>query len=95
MGRTMKLEIRLFNSLQRYARNGSPRFPLEVAGGSTLGDVVRLLQIPDEQIFVAMRNGVNAEILAPDRFEAALRDGDAVALSGPIPWSRGYGSPVV
>lgn len=53
------------------------------------------LRIPAGQVFIAQRNGVNAELLADDRFDARLADGDAIALSGPIPWSRGYGSPVI
>lgn len=91
----MKLEIRLFNSLQRYAEQRTPRFVMEVARGATLGEVVRRLGIPPEQVYLAMRNGTNAELLAEDRFDVPLADGDAVALSGPIPYSRGYGSPVV
>lgn len=86
----MEIEIRLFNSLRKYG----PR-RLELPEGSRVHEVLNRLAIPDSEIHVVLLNGRtigDREGLDGDR---PLRDGDVLALSGPVPWSKGYGSAVV
>lgn len=91
----MAIEVRLFNSLWHHA-GGRPVLELEGCAGCTVRDIVERLGIPDSAIYVAFRNGRNVALLADgDRLAVPVRDGDVVAFSGPVPWSRGYGAPVV
>ncbi len=82
----MTVEIRLFNSLRRY---GPARQTVEA--GRTVADLVRRLGIPPQEIHVVLLNGRVIETADP----RPLGPGDVLALSGPVPWSRGYGSAVV
>ena len=86
----MKIEVRLFNSLRRYG----PGF-LELPEGGRVGDALRRLPVPREEIHVALLNGRNILDAAGVELEHTLSDGDVLALSGPVPWSKGYGSAVV
>ncbi len=91
----MRIEIQLFNSLLKYGP-GNERFYLEVPQGTGPVDIVQLLGIPPEEIFVAWRNGFNVM----DSFGGAVEDrvslseGERLAFSGPVPFSRAYGAPV-
>jgi len=86
----VEIEVRLFNSLRRYG----PR-KLELPRESRVEDAVKRLAIPLPEIHVALLNGRN--IMSGGNIEGfhRLEDGDVLALSGPVPWSKGYGSAVV
>jgi hypothetical protein len=96
---TVRVTVRLFNSLSKYAAAEGPVMQLELLAGATVGDVVTRLRLPVLEIFLVLRNGrdvtpgpyqggvINAEV--------PLEDGDALAFSGPVPYSYGYGAPVV
>jgi hypothetical protein len=86
------LEIRLFNRLQRFAKNGEYRFHFSVPQQLTYHDLLNLLKIPENEVYLALRNGRNIELFPRDDL---LGNGEIIALSGPVPYSRGYGSPVV
>ena len=64
-----------------------------------MADALRQLPVAESEIFLALHNGHN--IMRGFGFRSGiecdrpLTDGDVLALSGPIPFSRGYGSPVV
>ncbi|NIM28195.1 MAG: hypothetical protein GTO67_12610 [Gammaproteobacteria bacterium] len=94
----IRLEVRLFNSLARYAENGNP-LPLTLPEGSTIGDALRHLAVPEGEIFLLTLNGHNVmRGFGPGsgiETERALREGDVLSFSGPVPFSRGYGSPVI
>jgi hypothetical protein len=55
------------------------------------------LNIDPAAIFIAWANGRDVTKRLGDNInlEYVLTDGDEIALSGPIPYSWGYGSPVV
>jgi hypothetical protein len=93
------IEIRLFNSLAQLGGRNGPVQQLELGVGATVGDAVRLIGLPLSEIFLVLRNGRD---VSPGRYEARnvnteafLDDGDVVAFSGPVPYSFGYGAPVV
>ena len=92
----MEIEVALFNSLGRFADKREP-LRLKVAQGSRVGDLIERLRIPRDQIYVAFVNGrcVMADLGKQLEDWTELSDGDRVALSGPVPFSRGYGAPVV
>lgn len=91
------VEARLFNSLSRYAPRGT-RFPrISLPAGSTVGDLMRLLSIPTRDVYLVLRNGkdVTASLYGGINTESVIDEGDVIALSGPVPYSWGYGAPVV
>jgi hypothetical protein len=94
---TVRVEVRFFNSLSRYSLNGGRPVTMRVPAGSTVGDVIRGLDIPSAKVYLALRNGrdITRSLYDPLNEDALLDEGDVLALSGPVPYSWGYGSPVV
>lgn len=90
--RMIEIELRLFNSLARYGRSG----PLQIQQKTTVGDVLKRLAIPEHKIYVSWLNGHNISTALGGAVEShrELRAGDVLALSGPVPFSRSYGTPV-
>ncbi len=94
----IQVEVRLFNSLCKYG-NATNRFRFKLPIDTTVGGVLKRINIPEKEIFLLMHNGKN--IMRGFGFESGietehiLRDGDILAFSGPVPFSRGYGSPVI
>lgn len=91
-----RVEVRLFNSLTRHGK-GEPRRHLDLPAGATVGDVVRRFDIPRPDIYLVLVNGRDVTRTLGDavNLDRELEDGDCVALSGPVPFSWGYGAPVV
>lgn len=92
------VEVRVFNSLTtgRGRRNGP--VTLTVPAGTTVGEIAGRVGLSDRDIFLVLVNGRD---VTPGRVGQgingyrALEDGDVVAFSGPVPYSYGYGAPVV
>ena len=96
-GVTVRVEVRVFNTVAAAmgARGGVRE--LELPAGSTIADVVARLGIPLDKVFLVLRNGrdVTPTLRGPLNVEAFLEDGDVIAFSGPVPYSAGYGAPVI
>lgn len=98
-GALLRIEARLFNSLTRYnGENGVVR-QIEIEAGATVGDLIERLRLPVAEIFLVLRNGRD---ITPGLYQGGvvnagvpLDDGDVIAFSGPVPYSFGYGAPVV
>jgi hypothetical protein len=93
------VEVRLFNSLTRFGGTSGPVQQIELGAGSTVGDVVRRLGLPLSEVFLALRNGRDVSPGLYERgnvnTEAYVDDGDVIAFSGPVPYSFGYGAPII
>lgn len=91
----IEIEVHLYNSLTRYAAKFEP-LRLSFPAGTSPAEVTRRLGIPEREIYVAWHNGRNIMTAFGGSFEGGveLRDGDRLALSGPVPFSRAYGAPV-
>ena len=70
---------------------------VEMPAGSSVGDVLRELKIPGDKVHLALLNGrdITPSLYAAVNENAMLDEGDVLGLSGPVPYSWGYGSPVV
>lgn len=94
---TIQTELKLFNSLAGH--NGAPLEPqvTTITAGSKVGDLLRKIELPARRAFLAFINGhdITPRLEGGIKTDHPLQDGDVVALSGPIPYSWGYGSPVV
>ncbi len=93
---SVTVRAKLFNSV--IPPGSGPRLhDLTFAVGATLADIVHELGIEKSAIFIAWANGRDVTKRLGDsiNLEYVLEDGDEIALSGPIPYSWGYGSPVV
>ena len=94
----LSVEVRLFNALARYAGPDGARRRMTVPAGTTVGDLADRLGVPRKELFLVLVNGRD---ITPGLVGDAVRDyhvldeGDVVALSGAVPYSYGYGSPVV
>ncbi len=94
----VEIEVRLFNSLARYAPGTGARFALRLPATATVADALARLDVPRERIFVLWLNGLNLK--QGVGFDAAIEErrplanGDVLALSGPVPYSTAYGTPV-
>jgi len=71
----MKVEIRLFASLRKYSL---PQEEMELAEGTTVGDLLERIGISHSEVAVALVNGRHA----PN--ELPLSDGETIALFPPI-----------
>ncbi|MCE1237340.1 MAG: hypothetical protein LWW93_13400 [Hyphomicrobiales bacterium] len=96
---SITVEIRLFNSLTRHAGPDGPVRRLELSAGATVGDVVDRLRLPVADVFLVLLNGRD---VTPGLYrggsinrDAVLDHGDVLAFSGPVPYSFGFGAPVV
>lgn len=93
----ISISARLFNSLSRYAGGCAP-VDLALEAGATVADVVRHFNVPVERIFLVLVNGrdvTRGTLSDPVDLTRELEEGDIVALSGPVPFSWGFGAPVV
>ena len=95
---TVTVQAKLFNSLNRFSPPSGPIQMMDFPAGATVGDLIRQLNVPLDEIFLVLRNGRDITPgLVGERVNtmATLDDGDVIALSGPVPYSYGYGAPVV
>lgn len=98
-GQRIRVQVRLFNSLARYTPNSDFREDIEVDADASVGDLIARFKLPVSEIFLVLRNGRD---ITPGLYqggvvntEAGLSDVDVIAFSGPVPYSYGYGAPVV
>ncbi len=92
------IETKLFNSLTRFAASRPTRAVLTLPAGATVRDVLDFWQLPEREVFLVLRNGRDISpgvVGAPLNLDAVLDHGDVIAFSGPVPYSFGYGAPVV
>lgn len=96
-GAYIRVLVRRFNSVNRRNALGDLEQQMTLPVGSTVGDVLSLLRIPTDDIFLVLVNGrdITSGLNHKIRIGHELEDGDAIAFSGPVPYSWGYGAPVV
>lgn len=76
----MKVRIRLFATLAAYLPAGAAGdgVTIEVPGGTTVGQVIRSLAVPDSLEFLSVVNGQDASS------DQSLLDGDVLTLFPPL-----------
>lgn len=95
---TVTAEVRLFNAMVRFANGEESHRRIELPAGTTVGELADRLGIPRGDIFLVLVNGRD---VTPGLVGAAVNghhvveEGDVVAFSGAVPYSYGYGAPVV
>ena len=97
-GIDIQVEVRMFNSITRYAGAEGPRQTMRVPAGTTVGELADRLRIPRDKLFLVLVNGRDITPgLVGDVVKDyhMIEDGDVVAFSGAVPYSYGYGAPVV
>jgi sulfur carrier protein ThiS len=76
----MQIELKLYATLSRYmpeaVKNAGNR--IEVADGTTVGDLMQQLDVPEDQVKLIFINGTHA-----DR-ESRLRDGCRLGVFPPV-----------
>ena len=96
-GATVRCEVRLFNSLSGNDTAKSAGAMCTLPAGASLADLLQHLGTKPREVFLVLVNGrdITRSLHGPVRTDYAIQDGDVVALSGPVPYSFGYGAPVV
>ena len=94
---TITVEVRLFNSLAKFLPKEDKNPILAFQPGSTIEDILKQMGIPKSKVFLALCNGrdVTPDLGGDINADYIFEEGDIIALSGPIPYSWGYGAPVV
>lgn len=81
----MQITLKLFASLASYLppnKKSNVEADIELAEGSTIGDVIVLYKIPSKSAHLVMVNGVY--IKPEERDQYALRSNDALAICPPV-----------
>ena len=98
-GVKIRVQVRFFNTLSRFTQSPAFREDVEVAADATVGELIERFKLPVAGIFLVLRNGRD---ITPGIYQggvvntdAGLNAGDVIAFSGPVPYSYGYGAPVV
>ncbi|MGE5505192.1 MAG: MoaD/ThiS family protein [Actinomycetota bacterium] len=91
---TIRVTLRMFNSLARYG--GAAPQVIELPAGTPVAELASRFRVPPDEIYLVLVNGQDVTRRpGAVNLDRVLHDGDAVALSGPVPYSWGYGAPVV
>ncbi len=93
---SLKVQVRLFNAVAGAVHGPAVR-EIELPHGSTVRDVVEALGIPLNKVFLILRNGrdITPTLNGALNVDEFLEEGDVIAFSGPVPYSAGYGAPVI
>lgn len=96
-GLTITITVRLFNAMFTHGDPKAVRQPLTYPAGTTIETVFKDLNLPREHLFLILVNGrdISPGLVGELYFNHELEDGDILAFSGPVPYSFGYGAPVV
>lgn len=94
---SVSVEVWLFNSMTRFARSGNTHLNIDMPAGSDIASLVNRLGIPIDQIFLVFVNGkdITPTLHNGIRSTYVLDQDDVIAISGPVPYSWGYGAPIV
>jgi molybdopterin converting factor small subunit len=74
----MKVEIKLFAEFRSYSPNTRNRWYADVPDGSTVGDVIATLGIPEDMKKILFINGVHGN------HDSVLQDNDRLAIFPPV-----------
>ena len=74
----MKVEIKLFAGFRSYSTNTPGRQYTDVPDGSTVGDIILSLSIPEEEEKIIFINGVHGTV------DSILQEKDRLAIFPPV-----------
>ena len=96
-GLSITISVKLFNTMAKHGDTNAVKEPLEYPAGTTVGEIFHDLKLPREHLFLILVNGrdISPGLVGDLYFNHELEDGDNLAFSGPVPYSFGYGAPVV
>lgn len=96
-GLNITISVRLFNTMAKHGDMDAVKDPLKYPVGTTVGEIFRDLKLPREHLFLILVNGrdISPGLVGDLYFNHQLEDGDTLAFSGPVPYSFGFGAPVV
>lgn len=92
----IEIEVRLFNSIHRDL-GGPVSRPMTLPAGGTVADIFSRLGVCERHVFLVWCNGRDVTRDMPGTINTgfAPEHGDIIAISGAVPYSWGFGSPIV
>lgn len=95
--RTIRITVRLFNSVACKSPHLPPQLERTYPVGTTIDQLIHDLNLPRQDLFLILINGrdISSGLVGALNVSREIEDGDIVAFSGPVPYSYGYGAPVV
>jgi hypothetical protein len=95
-GIDIEVEVRVFNSIQQKI-GGKIARPMTLPAGGTVGDILSRLKVSAEDVFLVWCNGrdITRDLNSGVNVDFAPEHGDVIAVSGAVPYSWGFGSPIV
>ena len=88
------VQVRIFNSLRSHMKEKRTDMRLTLPDGSTPHRILHVLGIPPEKVYLLMLNG-QVPVGRMRDLNVVLNDQDRLAFSGPLPFHRAYGAPVI
>lgn len=94
---SVSVTVRAFNSLVPFCPSSRLNKTHHYPVGTTLAEIARDFNIPFDEIFLILVNGrdIAPGLVGDVRLGYCVDEGDVIAFSGPVPYSFGYGAPVV
>ncbi len=95
-GLEIEVEVRVFNSIQQKT-GGNVSRAMTLPAGGTVGDILSRLKVNATDVFLVWCNGrdITRDLNSGVNTDFAPEHGDIIAVSGAVPYSWGYGSPIV
>ena len=95
-GLDIEIEVRVFNSIQQKIGGRIAR-PMPLPAGGTVGDILANLKVNEKDVFLVWCNGrdITRDLNSGVNTSFAPEHGDVIAVSGAVPYSWGFGSPIV
>ena len=76
----MQIEVKLYANFQEYLPPGSDKYScrLDLADGATVGQILKILKIPESHPLIALVNGLHRQMEDP------LQQGDVLSIFPPV-----------
>lgn len=94
----VRFTVKLFSTLASRLPGAHRGVGCSLPAGSRIADLLDHLRLARGEVFLVLVNGKDVSpgrVGDPVKLDRLIEEGDVIALTGPLPYSWGYGAPVV